>query len=42
MGSDSIPKKTLSDESTSQRSSLWEHAFHRTDSKDAAIYVLDR
>ena len=33
MGSNSIPQKTLSDESM--------HAFHHTDSKDPDVHVLD-
>ena len=37
MGSNSIPPKTLSDE----RSSLCTHAFHRMDSKDPDVHVLD-
>ena len=36
MGSNSIPPKTPSDES-----SLCIHAFHRTDSKDPDVHVLD-
>ena len=42
MGSNSIPPKTLSDESIYKpRSSLCTHAFHRTDSKDPDVHVLD-
>ena len=40
MGSNSIPPKTLSDESIN-RSSLCIHAFHCTDSKDPDVHVLD-
>ena len=36
MASDSISPKTLSDASVTQG-----HAFHRTDSNDPAIHVLD-
>ena len=44
VGSDSIPPQTLSDESKASkpRSSLRTHAFHRTDSKDPDVHVLDR
>ena len=35
MGSNSIPPKTLSDESINR------HAFHRTNSKDPDVHVLD-
>ena len=53
MGSNSIPPKTPSDESITRglvcaymrfiarRSSLCIHAFHRTDSKDPDVHVLD-
>ena len=41
MGSDPIPPKTLSDESI-PRCILCIHAFHRTDSKDPDVHVLDR
>ena len=40
MGSNSISPKTLSDE-YKPRSSLCTYAFHRTDSKDPNIHVLD-
>ena len=39
MGSNSIPPKTLSDESINR--GLCTHAFHRTDSKDPDVHVLD-
>ena len=41
MGSNSIPPKTLSDESIKPRSSLSTHVFHCTDSKDPDVHVLD-
>ena len=37
----SIPPKTPSDESINPGSSLYIHAFHRTDSKDPDVHVLD-
>ena len=37
MGSNSIPPKTPSDESINRGI----HAFHRTDSKDPDVHVLD-
>ena len=40
MGSNSIPPKTLSDESIN-RGLVCTHAFHRTDSKDPDVHVLD-
>ena len=42
MGSNSIPPKTPSDESINRGTSLCTHAFHRTDSKDPDVHVLDR
>ena len=42
MVSDSIPPKKLLDEPLKLRSGLCTHAFHRTDSKDPDIYILDR
>ena len=42
MGSDSIPQKTLSDESVNRGSSLCTHALYCRDSKDPDIHVLDR
>ena len=39
MGSNSIPPKTLLDESINQ--GLSTHAFHRMDSKDSDVHVLD-
>ena len=44
MGSDSIPPKTHSDESINrgQVCGLYTYAFHRADSKDRDIHVLDR
>ena len=44
MGSNSVPPKTLSDESikySKPRSSLCTHAFDRTDSNDPDVHVLD-
>ena len=42
MGSNSIPpKKTLSDESINRGLVLCKHTFHRTDSKDPDVHVLD-
>ena len=40
MGSNSIPPKTPSDESIN-RGLVCTHAFHRTDSKDPDVHVLD-
>ena len=42
MGSDAIPPKTLSDESIYKRGLVCAHMhFHRTDSKDPDMHVLD-
>ena len=41
MGSNSIPPKTLSDESINRGHSLCTRAFHHTDSKDPDVHVLD-
>ena len=41
MGSNSIPTKTPSDESINRCLVCAHHAFHRTDSKDPDVHVLD-
>ena len=41
MGSNSIPPKTLSDESINRALVCAHMHFHRTDSKDPDVHVLD-